>query len=103
MNPKLSGVGLKLFIHNKTFENRLTEEINLKMGEEINVAVTRTFNFKTPHPYSECEDLNSFKSEYFSILKNANAISNGSYRQYDCFKLFMSFDYDDEQYFLSFS
>ena len=85
--PNMNGVGLKLFIHNKTFENRLTEEINLKMGEEINVAVSRTFSYKTPHPYSECEDLDSFRSEYFNILKSSNAALNASYRQYDCFKL----------------
>ena len=77
------GRGLKLFIHNKTYDNRITEEINLKTGHEINVAIKRTFSSKTPHPYSDCEDLNSFESSYFRILTN----NNKTYRQYDCFKL----------------
>jgi hypothetical protein len=82
----LNGVGLKLFIHNKTFDNRITEEISLRLGQETNVALKRTFTSKTPYPYSVCEDLESTnmeESEYVKILK----YNNKTYRQYDCFKL----------------
>ena len=69
------GLGLKLFIHNKTYDNRITEEMNLKTGHETNVAIKRTFSSKTPHPYSDCEDLNSFVSSYSTIL----TINNKTY------------------------
>ena len=58
--PNLDGDGLKLFIHNKSFAPRTMDEINLKMGQAINVAVHKTLNSKWPHPYSECQDLTSF-------------------------------------------
>jgi len=81
--PNLEGRGLKLFVHNKTFAPRLSDLINIKAGLATNVAIGKTFSFKTPNPYSECQDLTSFTSEYESALKEANL----PYRQYDCFKL----------------
>jgi hypothetical protein len=83
VNPNLSGVGLKLFIHNKTFDKMLTEEINLGTGKEINVAISRIYNYKIAQPFSECENLDTFKSDYF----NKFAKRNKTYRQYDCLKL----------------
>jgi len=81
--PNLDGHGLKLFIHNKSFAPRINDLINIKAGFSTNVAIEKTFSFKTPHPYSECEDLTSFTSVYQSTLKAANK----TYRQYDCIKL----------------
>ena len=81
--PNLDGHGLKLFIHNKSFSPRVTDEINIKAGLATNVAVQKTFNYKWPYPYSECKDLTSFSSVFLNALKAANK----SYRQYDCIKL----------------
>ena len=81
--PNFDGDGLKLFIHNKSFPPRLSDEINLKAGQAYNVAIQKTFSYKTPVPYSECQDLTSFTSTYFSVLK----VANRTYRQFECFKL----------------
>ena len=83
LNPNLSGVGLKLFIHNKTFDKMLSEEINLGIGKEINVAISRIYNYKIAWPFSECVNLDTFTSDFF----NKFAKRNKTYRQYDCFKL----------------
>ena len=82
--PTLDGDGLKLLVHNRSFVPKITEVINLKTGQEINVAVKRTDIHNTPRPYSECQELDTgFDSTFYGILRNANR----TYRQYDCFKL----------------
>ena len=81
--PNLDGHGLKLFIHNKTFGPRINELINIKAGFSTNVAIEKTISYKTPHPYSACQDLTTHTSVYRSALKSANK----PYRQYDCIKL----------------
>jgi acid-sensing ion channel, other len=81
--PNFDGDGLKLFIHNKSFPPRLSDEINLKAGQAYNVAIQKTFSYKTPVPYSECEYLTSFTSTYSNVLK----VANKTYRQFECFKL----------------
>ena len=81
--PTLTGQGFKLFIHNKSFEPIVPEEVNLEMGKEIDVVIGRTLSIKIPEPYSECIDLTGFSSKLQQKLKD----SNKTYRQYDCFRL----------------
>jgi len=85
--PNVAGDGLKLFVHNKSFTPKITEEINLKMGREVNVMIKRTDSHKTPYPYSECRDFTRAElasaSLYYRVLRAANR----NYRQYDCYKL----------------
>jgi hypothetical protein len=81
--PALNGRGFKVYIHNQTSDPILPNEMDLNIGMELNLAITRTFSQKTPHPYSECKDLASFNSTYYSILKELNI----SYSQYECLKL----------------
>ena len=80
--PSLSGDGFKLYIHNQSFDPLLPAEINLDMGKEIDVSISRTFSSKTPYPYSECQD-STMLTSYQIIFKDLNK----TYRQYDCFKM----------------
>ena len=73
----------KIFVHNKTFDAIIPEEINLNVGKEINVALSRKISTKTSQPYSECKDLTTFSSKLYRIFQALNK----TYRQYDCFKL----------------
>jgi len=81
--PSLNGDGFKLFINNQSFDAIFSNQINLNPGNEIGVAISRTFSQKTPQPYSECTDLTTFTSAYSQILKD----SNRTYSQFECFRL----------------
>jgi hypothetical protein len=81
--PTLSGHGFKIYIHNKTLDPMIPEEINYEVGKDIDVAISKTFTYKTPEPYSECKDLTAFTSPLMQVLAGANK----TYRQFDCIKL----------------
>ena len=81
--PTVMSRGLKIFIHNSSLDPTPSEEISLETGKQYNVAISKAFTSNEPYPYSECQDLTSFKSDLYTYMINANK----TYRQYDCFYL----------------
>ena len=75
--------GLTVFIHNQSFLPLTASAIGVKTGEETNIALGRSFTYNSPQPYTECDDMSSFQSELYNLLKQTNY----SYRQHDCFNL----------------
>ena len=78
--------GLRVFIHEQTEMPTFSKGINVNVGQETNIAVTRTYKKSYPWPYSKCVDLNTFRpTEMYSVLMSSNL--NVSYRQVDCLDL----------------
>jgi hypothetical protein len=75
--------GIHLLISNQSLPLSLSEGINAKPGTITNVDIRKVFTNRLPEPYSECKDLNKFKSVLFNEIKK----SNHKYRQKDCFDL----------------
>jgi hypothetical protein len=84
MIPSYSN-GLKVFIHNHTFEPSSSEGVNIQPGTETNILIKRTFTSKEPQPYTECTDLDSFSSELYNFMIETNK----TYRQIDCINLYL--------------
>ena len=75
--------GLKVFVHNSSFEPTAAEGISIDVSKATDVTVKRTFIKREPYPYSDCVDLRDFESELLRVM----AASNRTYRQEDCFDL----------------
>jgi hypothetical protein len=74
--------GLLVFVHNSSFTPRSTV-VSLEPGKASNIEIQRTFIQKSPYPYSECIDLDSYSSDLYDYIKSLGQ----SYRQEDCFSL----------------
>ena len=78
------GLGVVVFVHNKSLSTKELEEgIYIKPGELSFIGIKRTFIKNTPSPYTQCQDLTSYSSELYDYIKKSNQI----YRQRDCFDL----------------
>lgn len=75
--------GLKVYIHNQSFEPSSSDAIYVQTGTESNIAVKRTLLLNYPAPYSACIDLTSFSSDLYNYIINSKKV----YRQSDCFNL----------------
>ena len=75
--------GLVVFVHNQSHPPSSSSAIRIETGKETNIALGRTFTHNQASPYTECQDLSSFSSELYNLVKQ----SNYSYRQSDCFDL----------------
>ena len=73
--------GFVVFVHNKSFKP--TQEVFLKYGEMTFISVNRVFTQKYPSPYSDCIDLELYKSDFYDYIIKTNR----TYRQEDCFEL----------------
>jgi len=79
-----SGLGMRVFIHNRTIQPRWSSEgVAVKPGESSMIEVKRTFVSNYPSPYSECTDLKSYSSLLYEFIIKSNRI----YRQKDCLDL----------------
>jgi hypothetical protein len=76
--------GLKMFIHNGTEFSLNDIEIYLETGKQVKIDLSKTLTYRQPSPYSDCQDLSSFKSEIYDYIKSSN---NGEYSQKKCFFL----------------
>ena len=75
------GRGLVVYVHNNTFKP--SEAVFVQPGTVTYISTKRTFTEKYPSPYSDCIDLDSFKSDLYDYIIK----SNKTYRQQDCFEL----------------
>ena len=73
--------GLVVFVHNNTFKPN--EEVFIEAGKMSYISVKRKKTKKYPSPYSDCIDLNTYKSDLFEYIKK----SNKTYRRKDCVEL----------------
>ena len=98
--------GAILFIHKQTSKPESkpdsTGVILLKPGTYSDIAIKKSFTTQVPDPYSDCQDLSSFKFDrkYFNILNNEGI----KYNQQDCLDLCMQQEIIDKCncYFLEF-
>ena len=81
--PTTFSSGLKVYIHNNSFEPTSSEVIYVQTGTQANIGVKRSFLYNYPDPYSNCIDLTSFSSELYNFMRDNNKV----YRRSDCFEL----------------
>lgn len=72
--------GMEIFVHNSSFKPKAVP-LSLEVGKLSNIEIKRTFYQKSPSPYSECIDLDSYSSDLYDYMKSMNL----AYRQEDCF------------------
>ena len=78
--------GAHIAIHNSSMEPSTLEGIELPVGMQTNVAVSREFINKLPKPFNECyNDLTKINS-YDSDLYRKIIRSNQTYRQSECLR-----------------
>lgn len=78
--------GAHIAIHNASVRPTEVEGIDLPVGMQTNVVVSREFIYKLPKPFNDCyNDLTSVDS-YDSELYRAIIRSNQTYRQVVCFR-----------------
>jgi hypothetical protein len=80
--------GLIVFVHNQTSRPTSTSPIKIEIGKMTSISLKRTFTHNQPSPYTDCQDLSSFKSTLFNLVKQ----STYSYSQTDCFHLCLQRD-----------
>jgi hypothetical protein len=73
--------GLVIFVHNQSSRPTSTSPIKIEIGKMTSIALKRTFTHNQASPYTDCQDLSSFQSTLFDLVKQ----SNYSYSQTDCF------------------
>lgn len=80
-----SDVGLIVFVHNKTSRPVPSEGIKLLSGVLTNIVVEKSYAQKSPYPFSDCVDLDTFEFDrtYYNTILSANL----GYKQKDCFDL----------------
>jgi acid-sensing ion channel 2/acid-sensing ion channel 1 len=74
--------GVHIFINNKTIGINAFDGYDVPVGQNLNIALRKTFIKKLEYPYSDCIET-GIKSSYFDRIKRANRY----YRQKDCFEL----------------
>jgi hypothetical protein len=98
--PAYPSEGLKIFIHNGTEFGSNDVEIFMETGKQVKIDLHKTLTYRQPSPYSDCQDLSSFKSEIYDYIKSTN---NGEYRQKKCFNLcFQKYIMDNCQCFYTY-
>jgi hypothetical protein len=85
-------IGMIVFIHNSTFRPSTTKAY-IEPGKMSNIEIARTFIQKSPYPFSDCIDLDSYSSDLYDYMKNTG---HYSYRQEDCFELCLQKNVIDE-------
>jgi len=56
----------------------------METGKQAKIDLSKTLTYRPAWPYSDCQDLSSFKSEMYDYIKSTNS---GEYRQKKCFNL----------------
>jgi hypothetical protein len=74
--------GLAVFVHDRN--SKPDEVVYVEPGKMAFIAVKRKVLQKYPWPYSDCIDLDSYKSDLFDYITKT---LNKTYRQQDCFEL----------------
>ena len=64
--------GLRILIHNSTIKPSASEGVDIGSTKQSNIAVKRTFIKKQADPYSDCQDLSNFNSEFYQFIINSN-------------------------------
>jgi hypothetical protein len=82
--PTAISDGLVVFIHEKSYEPKSSDGVAVSFFSETNLPITKTITHHFPSPYSQCQDLASFSSEFYDFLVKS---LKKAYRQYDCFNL----------------
>ena len=76
---------MKLFINNSSFlPFILKDEIDIDIGKMTNIGLKRTLTYKSPFPYSDCDNLKSTKTELYKYIVDQ---LKRNYRQNDCMEL----------------
>ena len=78
-----SDYGMAVFVHNSSLRPREEDSVYIKPGELSFIGIKRRFVQNEPSPYTQCQDLTSYSSEYYDFIKKMNR----TYRQKDCFDL----------------
>ena len=78
--------GLKIFIHNSSFEPLSTDGIEVELSKLTNIRIKKSFTYKSPAPYSDCFDTINIKQTK-SLLYKHIMDSGKEYRQIDCIDL----------------
>ena len=77
-----------MFVHNQTTFYSNGEAIDVSVGTETNIELTRTYSESLKNPYSDCEidsgtTVKDVDSDYYSAFINLNK----TYRNIDCFDI----------------
>ena len=87
INPNQTSNTIKgtiVFVHNNSFEpSEGLEGVFVQAQKITYISVSRTFTQKYPTPYSDCINLDSYKSDLYDYIIKLNK----TYRQQDCFEL----------------
>jgi len=81
--PTFFAKGLRVFVHNTSFLSSSSEQVLIETGKYTNVVIKKTLTYRTPQPYSECNDLTDYNSDLLMYMKSVKRF----YRQNDCFEL----------------
>jgi len=60
------------------------EQVFIETGKMTFLQLKKTFSYRQPSPYSQCQNLEFFKSKTYDTMKNQN---NSEYRQNECLDL----------------
>ena len=82
--PIAESKGLKVFIHNQSYAPSFSKGVNVNVGAETNLAISRSYSRNFPRPYSDCVDLDSSQSEMYAYIRTN---LSQAYRQQDCLDL----------------
>lgn len=73
-----------VFVHNRSLiAPTLSNGVYIKSGEMTYINVKRKYNSKTPSPYSQCMEPDSFSSYLYDFIVESDSM----YRQEDCINL----------------
>lgn len=76
------GRGIRVMIHNKSDNPRITDGFDLNVNERTNIQVDRVFNKQLPLPYNDCiKDSEDYDSELLKIVRKTSR-----YTQRHCFE-----------------
>ena len=79
------GTGIKVFIHNQTTYYSDGEAIDVSVGTETNIELTRVYSENLKDPYSDCKiDSNTTPKDVNSEYYSAFIKQNMTYRNIDC-------------------
>jgi hypothetical protein len=68
--------GLRVFIHNGSFLSSGAQQTLVETGKTTNIELKKSFTYRQPSPYSQCQEPIDFKSDVDEL--------KGHYRQSDC-------------------
>jgi hypothetical protein len=77
-----SSIGGVVFVHDEQFEP--TDGVFFETRKNTFISIKKTITKKYPSPYSDCIDLDSYKSNLYDYI---TSIQKKAYRQQDCFDL----------------